>query len=366
LLGYVDGAPNTILVFDVTEVADQGYEDLLRDEKRIVPIANDLPLPISSTVIVFPGKYSLQDLTGRLTKGVPILVDAAYDTQSFDELAVLGHDLRTVVTSTSSRLFLDLNDQTLDGLAARLAGMAGLKNVVLKENRGGTRARDLSNGSTHVAGAQLGTTVNSVGVGDVFDVALAIHEHEGMSTALTRASFASSAYAQTTYPEIFKDHVQRELLLSPDELTALPGTILPWEARPAKHIYIAAPDFERIDRQPIERASAALKYHNFTPRRPVLENGEIPTDSDAATLAATYQKDVVLLDECSLLFAIPIGRDPGTLVEIGLAIDRGIPVITYDVYRECANTMVMAGSSFYSTSLGDCLEATFKLLSQRT
>jgi nucleoside 2-deoxyribosyltransferase len=64
------------------------------------------------------------------------------------------------------------------------------------------------------------------------------------------------------------------------------------------------------------------------------------------------------------VFAVPTERDPGTLVEIGLAIEAGIPVVTYDPSSKNNNTMVIAGSSFYSSDLDACLNATFQLLSQ--
>ena len=35
VVGYVRGAPNVTVIFDATEVADQGYETLLREEKKI-------------------------------------------------------------------------------------------------------------------------------------------------------------------------------------------------------------------------------------------------------------------------------------------------------------------------------------------
>jgi hypothetical protein len=35
VLGVVSGAPNVTVILDATEVADQGYETLLREEKSI-------------------------------------------------------------------------------------------------------------------------------------------------------------------------------------------------------------------------------------------------------------------------------------------------------------------------------------------
>ena len=236
--------------------------------------------------------------------------------------------------------------------------------IVLKENRGGSRLHVYSTNETEEIPAQLGITVNSVGVGDVFDAAYLAHLSKGPAEAAWRAASASSAYAQTTEPDIFQDYVRRDSNLTLSELKDLGGTFLPWELRTTYQIYLAAPDFQNADRLTIERAVSALKYHNFNVRRPVAENGELPPDTDLIMLGATYRKDVELLKACQLVFAVPSARDPGTLVEIGLAIAWGIPVVVYDPAAECANTMVIAGSKCYSRSLDACLNATFICLSQ--
>lgn len=43
VLGTVRGAPNVTLIFDPTEVADQEYDTLLRDEKSVVLYDKQLP-----------------------------------------------------------------------------------------------------------------------------------------------------------------------------------------------------------------------------------------------------------------------------------------------------------------------------------
>src|SRR6185312_10256703 len=118
------------------------------------------------------------------------------------------------------------------------------------------------------------------------------------------------------------------------------------------------------ERRAIDKVIESLSYHNFSVRRPVVENGELPASSDAAALARTYRADYELLKKCSLLFAVPTSRDSGTLVELGIAIEAGIPVVVYDPERENANTMVMAGAEHYSADLDGCLNAVFRILSR--
>jgi hypothetical protein len=64
-----------------------------------------------------------------------------------------------------------------------------------------------------------------------------------------------------------------------------------------------------------------------------------------------------------MVFAVPTNRDPGTLVEIGIALARNIHVVVYDPRHECANTMVIGGAYCYSDELDTCLNATFSVLS---
>ena len=119
-----------------------------------------------------------------------------------------------------------------------------------------------------------------------------------------------------------------------------------------------------MPRQAIDKVIECLGYHNFAVRRPVIENGELPAGSDSAALHRTYRADYQLLKQCSLLFAVPCARDPGTLVEVGIAIEAGIPVVVYDPSAENANSMVMAGAEHYSGDLDGCINAVFRILSR--
>lgn len=365
VLGIVTGAPNLTLIFDATEVGDQGYDTPLRDEKAVQ--LNDVSAALNQAeeVLIFPGAFSLEDVCAMLPTTSRLHIDVAYDVETPQTLAELNRTVEAVLISTSSPLFAKAKDQTVSGIAADFAACKP-KYVILKQNRGGAELLGCSNVAYCVEAlpAQLGTTINSVGVGDVFAVAFLTALPEGAAIAGWRATYVAAAYSQTTYPDIFKKYVERDQRLSLDEMRSLWGTFLPWSARPVVQIYFAAPDFAKVNRKAIDEALSALAYHNFAPRRPVVENGELPPNSDALTLRPIYEKDYKLLKKCSLVFAVPTERDPGTLVEIGLAIEAGIPVVTYDPSSKNNNTMVIAGSSFYSSDLDACLNATFQLLSQ--
>jgi nucleoside 2-deoxyribosyltransferase len=128
-------------------------------------------------------------------------------------------------------------------------------------------------------------------------------------------------------------------------------------------LYLAAPDFTYVAKPELDAAIASLEYHNFAVRRPILENGEAPKETSPNELHRYYDADIRLLRECAAVFAVPLGRDPGTLVEIGIAIQMGTPVITYDPRHENNNTLVMRGSAHYSADMDSCLSALFDCLS---
>lgn len=365
VLGYVSGAPNVTLIFDPTEVDGQEYDTLLREEK-VVELRGDLaPADFArfQDVLMFPGSFDLNAVCRLLSSEARLHLDVAYDVESVDDLINLPHSVTTVFLSTSSKLFLQTGSSGLTELVANFSPLK-LDAIVLKENRGGSRLHIYSINESFEVPAQLAVTVNSVGVGDVFAATYLVHLANGPEEAALRATFASSAYAQTTYPEVFSKTVRRDALLTANELRELGGTCLPWETRQNYHLYLAAPDFVSGDRRAIDCAISALNYHNFRVRRPVQENGELPPQADDATLGITYRKDLELLKQCELVFAVPTGKDPGTLVEIGLAVSAAIPVVVFDPSRQCANTMVIAGSNCYSENLDTCLNAVFVLLSK--
>lgn len=367
VLGYVTGAPNVTLIFDPTEVDDQEYDTLLRGEKSIElvsEVASDQFSEFSDALFI-PGTYDLVAAHNLLEEKTRVHIDVAYDVADAAALRPLSGKISTILISTSSKLFDQRSLGSLQELAAAWA-VVSPQTLILKENRGGSRAYSYSSGAILEIAAQLSdSTVNSVGVGDVYDATYVAHLGSGLEAACWRATVVSSAYAQTTEPALFRVYARRWSTLTISELKDLGGTILPWEARQEFNIYLAAPDFKATDRRDIERAISALRYHNFKVRRPVQENGELPPNSSQSVLAETYQKDLQLLRSCQLVFAIPTARDPGTLVEIGLATALGIPVVVYDPSGQSSNTMVMAGNASYSSDLGISLNATFSVLGRK-
>jgi nucleoside 2-deoxyribosyltransferase len=361
-LGDVLGSPNVIAIGDATEVGAQGYEDLLREARRVVIHDKSAELACYREVLVFPGHFSLQALRSQFHAEARFCFDVAYDVAGLDDLNAYRGNVRGILISTSSPLFSREAASDIGGLLGQAKG-TGAEWFLLKENRGGSRLFDLASGDvTHIP-AYLGRTVNSVGVGDVYAaVTVGLIDH-GLVEAAWRGARAATYYAQTTYPDDLRTDVQRDAAVAVDVLKHLGGSVLPWHERPAKSIYLAAPDFSYVNKPEIERAVASLEYHNFRVRRPIHENGELDTDADIAKRVVTYQQDIALLKGCALVFAVPLSRDAGTLAEVGYALALGMPVVTFDPRNENNNTIIVAGSTVYSQDLDECLCAVFQVLS---
>ncbi|EEW59729.1 putative PfkB family carbohydrate kinase [Ruegeria sp. TrichCH4B] len=363
LLSEITGAPNVFIINDVREVGHQGYEDILRDDRNF-KISDDIGfLKNYRNIVVFPGSFDLCSVAQNLADDAEVALDFAYGIESIKELEVFGKNLHILATSTSSDLFLKTATDNVSALVDAAADL-GVKALLLKENRGGSRLFDLEADEIHRIPAVLGPTVNSVGVGDAFTAVVSALKHIGLLNASLRGMQVATRYAQTTYPDDLHRDISRDFKLSVDAVNGLGGTSLTWHERPNFQIYLAAPDFSYVEKTEVDNAVAALEYHNFLVRRPVQENGEAELGTAPEDLHQFYSQDVSLLRECSAVFAIPLNRDPGTLIEVGMAIAMGIPVVTFDPREENNNTMCICGSTVYSPDIDDCLNGIFEVLAR--
>lgn len=360
-IGEIIGAPNLIIIGDVREVGHQGYEDVLRDERSVLFDRDSSDLKHFNHAVVFPGRYQLADLRNLLPDDAQIVVDAAYDAENLDQLSHFKGAIKSFVISTSSNLFVEVGGQDIEPLL-KIARDLGSASVLLKENRGGSRFINLATGEIEEVPAVLSETVNSVGVGDAFTAVFASYLFADNPEAVWRGMQVATNYALTTFPDDFRSGVRRDFSIPIDAVKGLGGVFLPWHDRKSFPIYLAAPDFSYISKPEVDAAVTSLQYHNFSVRRPIQENGEAAPGSAKPTLLEFYYKDVALIDECEIMFAVPLTRDPGTLVEIGIAIAKGKPVVVYDPRHENDNTMVICGAEEYSGDLDLCLNKVFELL----
>ena len=137
VLGVVSGAPNVTVILDATEVADQGYETLLREEKsiRLTPTITRLDI---NDILLFPGNYNLRDVCSLLPAEAPLHVDVAYDVKDPSEISGLPQVVETILISTSSELFRAIRGNGIADVHKAFF-RSNPSAVILKENRGGSR-----------------------------------------------------------------------------------------------------------------------------------------------------------------------------------------------------------------------------------
>jgi len=338
--GNVTGAPYVFLIGEAKEIGDQGYEFILRERISVnydKSVLDHFSGRAYENLLMISGSYDPREITAYLNGKVHI--DIANNVTDLSYLSSFKAKPETIFISTSSGLF----KKEFKGDYRTFAELFRpyCETLILKENRGGSRGIVFGNGHNFGAGAQAQPVLHSVGVGDVFDVAYintlegAIHHY-----ALTFASWVAAEYAQTTFPDDFKVQVGRLLKTEPKDMLSMGGIIVPWEIRSQINIYIAAPDFDYVDRRPIDQLESALLYHNFAPRRPIKENGQMESNASKERRQELFTCDMALLDDCRILIAVLLFNDPGTLIEIGLAAARGLPTLIYDPYKIADNCML--------------------------
>jgi nucleoside 2-deoxyribosyltransferase/sugar/nucleoside kinase (ribokinase family) len=369
--GVVSGSPNVMLIGEPTEAGPQDYDFLLRDEYECTLDPSKIEDATSdegvTDILLFPSEFDIAIVLAACSSTkAKIYIDVENGIKDLAALSALTQKFDTVILSTSADLFLKKHGASVSDLCGALLGKY-CNSFLFKENRGGARFYAESDpGAPIRVEAQVRSIVHSVGVGDCFDVAFVALRHQySDDVALTYASWIAAEYASTTYPVDFKQRCDNTLSIEPEILLQLKGISLPWEERPSTHIYIAAPDFSFVDRTPIDQIANCLRYHNFVPRLPVREHGQMEADASLLRKEQLYVSDMELLNECGLVLAVLIDNDPGTLIEIGWAAGQGKPTIIYDPYHKAENLMLTQMPDLVSSSLDGVISKVFQLLARK-
>jgi nucleoside 2-deoxyribosyltransferase len=348
-------------ITESTEAGNQGYEDLLRRNRKVAidkAAFDALMREFKPTdLLMLGGDYSSTELVNsaiQFDSRVHFDADHGAPTASYDR------KLATIFLSTSGEPFHKSNASP-DALWN--AWRSTTQTIVLKENRGGSRT--FSDDGVSDAPCFPTNTSHSVGVGDCFDAAwVTCPDTAAPSSRLRSAGYAASLYASTfDHCEFAKDFEVAAKISG--VLSDLRGVRIPWELRPTLNIYLAAPDFPTVDTRVLDRIEAALRYHNFSPRRPIRENGLGRSDMTNLERRALFALDIELLQKCALLIAIPLIDDPGTFAELGWfsALDR--PTILFDPESRITNLFVVNATRRLCRTLGSLVDTTFELLGSR-
>lgn len=360
-LGNVDKAPNVMLIGQSDESGNQLYENILCRQAEyisILPLMQVLDDFTPTDIIIFPGRYGnarilseLSDYEGK------IYIDMNYDCD--DILDLNSIKIQTVFLSTSSTSYEKFFKETSYDNLITYFRKKNVSQLLIKENRGGSWLYDFSGKTSYEAPAHIGTTIHSVGVGDVYDIAF-MSEILGSNIAdnMAFAAWVSSLYAKTIQQEIFKENTEL-IVQNIQEFTDMEGIRVPWNERVNYPIYMAAPDFDYVDTKKLDVLEESLLYHNFKPRRPIQENGQVNKDMDINEERAIFAEDMRLLSECKIMIATLLYNDQGTLVEIGNYQANGKPIILYDPYLKLDNTFLKNSCTYYCKTKSQVIDAVF-------
>lgn len=355
-LGDVTNCPYTMLIQEAKEVGNQGYEFLYHDDIDITYDIKALKeLSDFDELMFISGNYDMKKVLRFIDADSKVHCDVANNVNDVTELPK-GRLFETLFISTSSNIFK--NQYTdYESFCDLLKLFA--KRIVLKENRGGSRVYDSILGETYQTPSQTSPIAHSVGVGDVYDVVSISAPCDNYKDQLVLASWVAMEYALTTFPDNFKNSVKSLLKTPIVDLKAQKGCILPWEVRQKCHVYIAAPDFSFVDTKQIDVLCDSLEYHHFVARRPIKENGQMSEGADKKERLGLFCADMSLLGECNMLIAILLYNDPGTLIEIGLAAQKGIPTLVYDPNKIADNCMLTELPTLVSSDLDEIIAKVF-------
>lgn len=355
-LGDVTNCPYTMLIQEAKEVGNQGYEFLYHEDIDITYDIKTLKeLSDFDELMFISGNYDMIKVLRFVEADSKVHCDVANNVNDVTELPK-GRLFETLFISTSSNIF---KSQYTDFNSFCDLLKPYSKRIVLKENRGGSRIYDSILGETYQIPSQTSPITHSVGVGDVYDVVSISAPFDSYQDQMVLASWVAMEYALTTFPDNFKNSV-RSLLKNPiSDLKAQKGCVLPWDVRHKCNVYIAAPDFSFVDTEHIDILCNSLEYHHFVARRPIKENGQMSEEADKKERLGLFCADMLLLGQCNMLIAVLLYNDPGTLIEIGLAAQRGIPTLVYDPNKIADNCMLTELPTLVSSDLDEIIAKVF-------
>jgi nucleoside 2-deoxyribosyltransferase len=356
-LGNITGTPNVMLIQEAKEIGDQGYEYILRDEFNLQYFSGAVQTIIQNEYtdyLLISGNYDLYSIINQLPRNVH--VDVANNVSTIDDLKKISRNINSIFVSTSSDIF---KTYFTDFAEFKQAFKGVADELILKENRGGSRSFNFLTETLCLIPSQPRNIVHSVGVGDVFDAAYISGLFAGQEEKGVFASWIAAEYAVTCFPDDFKKNVSRVKKSPIQDLIKISGVSVPWEKRKAINIYIAGPDFSFIDTHLIEVLENALQYHNFYPRRPIKENGQMEENATRSRKQELITKDIQLLNRCSIVIAVLLYDDPGTMIEIGYAKAIGIPTIVYDPFKRAKNCMLTELPDLLSSDLDEIITEVF-------
>ncbi len=363
-IGETKRSPNIMNIFDSKEAGPKHHENILQNQAEVELDLEGLDEQINTfmptDILLYPGNYDCKSILSVVLKygdSLKVHIDLE-DSATLDELLAFDRKIETIFLSTSSPLFREEGGTLGNLIDSSVAKVASF--ILLKENRGGSTLINTGTRKLTEVPAFLTLNEHSIGIGDCYNAAyISLQDTYVVEESMKIASFYSSEYAATYDYEVFK----RSIECTPaTEIIKLAGIRLPWDTRKTKHIYIAGPDFPIMDRTYFEKVDIALNYHNFSPHRPIIENGVYTGEEDYHIQQNIYNEDVRLMEISELMVVVLLNDDPGTLVEIGWMNKKGKPIILFDPFHIVHNLFLKKSVTCIVHSLDEVIYHVFRLL----
>lgn len=362
-LGIIDQSPNVMLICESKETGNQGYEDILRAEKRIMAnnveekLGHFIELSKPSSILVFPSAYPIDRFFKKhlIEPSIKVLFDR--NDFALEELKESWANFSYAFSSSST-----ICNFTADQMAEFFSSNQIPHDFLLyKENRGGSVI--FSNRQTHQIPAFLSEAKHSVGVGDSYDAALLAFHDDEFNQRGRKASYVASLYSQTFDYEVFKENLK--IMINDDFRTISVGLRFAWNERSKFIIYLAGPDFPNVDTRHFDEIEGCLIYHNFSVVRPIKKFGLINPQMSLSEKDEIIKKDFDSLQKAAILVAIMVDNDPGMFSEIGYFACLKKPIILFDPNRLLENSFVKNCISVTTHSLDELLIELFLQLGEK-
>lgn len=238
--------------------------------------------------------------------------------------------LAVVVNENEARSMTGLCDADIDELMVAVRDLNRAEIVVVKRGPLGAVVFD---GAAHSWVPALHTkTVWKIGSGDIFSAHFALNwavRGRDPVESAQAASRATASYCETGgFPTA-------QLLQSLDAKPVVPSGQFMTGRIP--RVYLAAPFFTLAQLWIVEQTRMQLRHFGLNVFSPYHDVGLGPAEK-------VVEADLQGLRDVDFVFAIADGLDAGTLIEIGYALARGMPVVAYCENESEEDLKMMAGS----------------------
>jgi sugar/nucleoside kinase (ribokinase family) len=304
-------------------------------------------------LLLFPVDHSLPEALCKqaFDRNIPIFLDPKPNNKSINDARSILKYVTVLLVNEEEALLLSQANALED--AIKKLSDVGPKYIIIKRgHRGCILAYD---GQTKTIPAYKSNVECTLGSGDVFGGALAATfirtgdiEYSTKLANCVAANFIErlSIEAIINKAGVEVDMISREFVS--------PGSS-------DKIIYLASPFFSKPEVDWVKLITDRIEGASFKVLSPSRENGIINKETPVDERKNIFAADLELLRQSDIMVALLDNGDPGTCFEVGLAYERGIPIIALKTSQFELNNMLLCGCNIIVDSIEELIEQLYKL-----